>query len=98
VDLDPDPSALRARGLSGSDVTSAIAQQSLILPAGTQKVGDLEYFVSVNASPETPQEMNDLPINARNGSVAYVRDVAHVRDGYPPQTNIERISMNHDPR
>jgi multidrug efflux pump subunit AcrB len=90
VQVDLDPSALRARGLSGSDVTSAIAQQNLILPAGTQKVGDLEYFVGVNASPETPEQMNDLPINARNGSVAYVRDVAHVRDGYPPQTNIVR--------
>ena len=88
VDLDPD--ALRAQGLSGNDVTSAIATQNLILPAGTQKMGDREYFVTVNASPQTIDELNNLPVTTRNGSVIYVRDVAHVRDGYPPQTNIVR--------
>ncbi|HLJ38973.1 MAG TPA: efflux RND transporter permease subunit [Steroidobacteraceae bacterium] len=88
VDLDPD--ALRAQGLSGNDVTSAIANQNLILPAGTQKIGDREYFVAVNASPQTIDELNNLPVTTRNGSVIYVRDVAHVRDGYPPQTNIVR--------
>jgi multidrug efflux pump subunit AcrB len=91
VQVDLDPSALRSKGLSGSDVTNAIAAQNLILPAGTQKVGDLEYFVGINASPKTVAEMNDLPISAHNGSVVYVRDVAHVRDGYPPQTNIARL-------
>jgi len=91
VQVDLDPSALRARGLSGTDVTNAIAAQNLILPAGTQKVGDLEYFIGVNASPKTVAEMNDLPISEHNGSVVYVRDVAHVRDGYPPQTNIARL-------
>src|SRR6516165_9886275 len=75
VDLNPD--ALRATGLSGNDVTAAIGAQNSILPAGTQKIGEREYFVTVNA-------------NTRNGSVIYVRDVAHVRDGYPPQTNIVR--------
>jgi multidrug efflux pump subunit AcrB len=88
VDLDPD--ALRAQGLSGNDVTSAIANQNLILPAGTQKIGDREYFVEVNASPKTIDELNNLPVTIRHGSVIYVRDVAHVRDGYPPQTNIVR--------
>src|SRR5579872_5574917 len=88
VDLDPD--ALRAQGLSGNDVTSAIANQNLILPAGTQKIGDREYFVTVNANPKTIDELNNLPVTTRNGSVIYVRDVAHVRDGYPPQTNIVR--------
>ena len=88
VDLDPD--ALRAQGLSGNDVTSAIGSQNLILPAGTQKIGDREYFVAVNASPKTIDELNSLPVTTRNGSVIYVRDVAHVRDGYPPQTNIVR--------
>jgi multidrug efflux pump subunit AcrB len=91
VQVDLDPSALRAKGLSGADVTNAIAAQNLILPAGTQKVGDLEYYVSVNASPTKVAEMNDLPISAHNGSVVYVRDVGHVRDGYPPQTNIARL-------
>ncbi len=88
VDLDPD--ALRAQGLSGNDVTNAIANQNLILPAGTQKIGDREYFVEVNASPQTIDELNNLPVTTRNGSIVYVRDVAHVRDGYPPQTNIVR--------
>ncbi|HEY2276335.1 MAG TPA: efflux RND transporter permease subunit [Steroidobacteraceae bacterium] len=88
VDLDPD--ALRAQGLSGNDVTSAIGTQNLILPAGTEKIGDREYFVTVNASPHTIDELNNLPVTTRNGSVIYVRDVAQVRDGYPPQTNIVR--------
>jgi multidrug efflux pump subunit AcrB len=88
VDLDPDQ--LRAKGLSGNDVTNALAAQNSILPAGTQKIGDREYFVTVNANPRTVAELNDLPIVNRNGNVVYVRDVAHVRDGYPPQTNIVR--------
>jgi CzcA family heavy metal efflux pump len=90
VQADLDPDALRATGLSGNDVTAAIAAQNSILPAGTQKIGDREYFVTVNANPRTVAELNDLPIANRNGSVIYVRDVAHVRDGYPPQTNIVR--------
>ena len=88
VDLDPD--ALRAQGLSGNDVTAAIGTQNSILPAGTEKIGAREYFVSVNSNPRTVAELNDLPVTTRNGSVIYVRDVAHVRDGYPPQTNIVR--------
>jgi multidrug efflux pump subunit AcrB len=91
VQVDLDPSALRSKGLSASDVTNAIAAQNLILPAGTQKIGDLEYYIGVNASPTKVAEMNDLPVSAHNGSVVYVRDVAHVRDGYPPQTNIARL-------
>ena len=88
VDLDPD--ALRAQGLSGNDVAAAFNAQNSILPAGTQKIGDREYFVTVNANPKTIAELNDLPITTRGGSVIYVRDVAQVRDGYPPQTNIVR--------
>ena len=88
VDLDPD--ALRARGLSGNDVTDAIAAQNLILPSGAQKIGDLEYFVELNANLKLIDDLNNIPITTRNGSVIYVRDVAHVRDGYPPQTNIAR--------
>src|SRR5262249_60894115 len=88
VDLDPDK--LRAQGLSGNDVTAAIGNQNSILPAGTQKIGDREYFVSVNANPRTVAELNEMPVTTRNGTVIYVKDVAHVRDGYPPQTNIVR--------
>jgi CzcA family heavy metal efflux pump len=91
VQVDLDPKALRSYGLSGADVNGAIGQQNLIIPAGTQKIGDLEYFVSVNASPTKIEELNDLPITTRNGAVVYVRDVAHVRDGGPPQTNMVRL-------
>ncbi|HEX4584303.1 MAG TPA: efflux RND transporter permease subunit [Burkholderiaceae bacterium] len=91
VQVDLNPQALRAYGLSGNDVTAAIGAQNLILPAGTQKIGDLEYFVSINASPKKVDELNDLPIKTANGSVVYVRDVAHVRDGAPPQTNAVRV-------
>ncbi len=90
VQVDLDPNALRAQGLSGNDVAAAFNSQNSILPAGTQKIGDREYFVTVNANPKTVAELNDLPITTRNGSVIYVHDVAHVRDGYPPQTNIAR--------
>src|SRR4030088_1603055 len=90
IQVDLDPQALRAKGLSATDVTTAIAAQNLILPAGTQKVGTLEYFVKLNASPVNVAQLNDLPVAMRNGSVVYVRDVAHVRDGSPPQTNIVR--------
>ena len=91
VMVDLDPQALRSRGLSGSDVVAAITSQNLILPAGTQKIGDLEYYIGVNASPLKIEEMNELPISASNGAVTYIRDVAHVRDGAPPQTNIARL-------
>ena len=91
VQVDLDPKALRARGLSGDDVVTAISQQNLILPAGTEKIGTKEYFVKLNASPTEIDKLNDLPVTRRNGSVIYVRDVAHVRDGYPPQTNVVRL-------
>jgi len=91
VQVDLDPQALRARGLSGNDVVAAIGAQNLILPAGTQKIGPLEYFVKLNASPAQIEELNDLPIRARNGSVTTIRDVAHVRDGYSPQTSMVRL-------
>jgi len=90
VQIDLNPDALRARGLSGNDVTEAIAAQNLILPAGVQKIGDLEYFVQLNANPRQIEDLNNVPVTTRNGTVIYVRDVAHVRDGYPPQTNIAR--------
>jgi multidrug efflux pump subunit AcrB len=91
VQVDLDPQALRSHGLSAGDVTAAIAAQNLILPAGSEKIGELEYYVGINASPDRIEQLNDLPISARNGTVTYVRDVAHVRDGYPPQTNIVRM-------
>jgi len=74
-----------------TDVTSAIAAQNLIIPAGIQKIDSLEYFVKLNSSPSTVDGLNDLPVASKNGRVIYVRDVAHVRDGYSPQTNIVHL-------
>jgi multidrug efflux pump subunit AcrB len=91
VQVDLDPRELRARGLAGSDVVAAIGAQNLILPAGTEKIDTREYFVKLNANPTQISEINDLPIAARNGSVVYVHDVAHVRDGYAPQTSVARV-------
>ncbi|HVY82172.1 MAG TPA: efflux RND transporter permease subunit, partial [Steroidobacteraceae bacterium] len=88
VDLRPD--ALRAHGLTANDVNAAIGNQNLILPAGTQKIGDTEYNVKLNASPLRIEELNNLPIKSENGAVTYLRDVAFVHDGHPPQTNIVR--------
>ncbi|HLW23765.1 MAG TPA: efflux RND transporter permease subunit [Steroidobacteraceae bacterium] len=91
VQVDLDPAALRARGLAASDVVTAIGQQNLILPAGTEKIGGREYFIKLNASPLQIEQLNDLPVRRTAGGVTYVHDVAHVRDGYPPQTNIARL-------
>ncbi len=88
--VDLNRQALQAKHLSPSDVVNAIGNQNLILPGGTSKIGSLEYDVEIKGSPERVQELNDLPIKTQNGATIYVRDVAHVRDGYPPQTNIVR--------
>ena len=91
VQVDLDPEALRAKGLSGSDVTNAIGAQNLILPAGTEKIGDREYNVTAQRQPaDRRRAQRRCRSRTVNGSVVYVRDVAHVRDGYPPQTNIVR--------
>src|ERR1700693_5685935 len=91
VQVDLDPQALRANALSPNDVVNAIGQQNLILPAGTEKIGPLEYFVKLNASPTQIEDLNNMPVRAQNGTVTYIHDVAHVRDGYSPQTNMVRV-------
>ena len=91
VQIDLDPAALQARGLSGQDVAFALATQNLILPAGTQKIGKFEYTMQLNNSPTDISGLADLPIKAVNGAIIYLRDVAQVRDGYPPQTNIVHV-------
>jgi multidrug efflux pump subunit AcrB len=93
VQIDLRPDALRAQGLTANDVNDAINNQNLIVPAGTQKIGDTEYNVKLNASPFKLDEINDLPIRGQvDGNVTYVRDVAFVHDGHPPQTNIVRVN------
>jgi multidrug efflux pump subunit AcrB len=91
VQVDLDPTALQSKGLAPADVVNAIVAQNLILPSGTSKIGSIEYDVDLNASPQTIDELNDLPIKIAAGSPIYIRDVAHVRNGYPPQTNIARV-------
>ncbi|HVB55369.1 MAG TPA: efflux RND transporter permease subunit [Candidatus Acidoferrales bacterium] len=91
IQVDLNIPELQARGLSANDVVSAISAQNLILPGGTAKIGPYEYQVDLNESPAKVNELNNLPIKTVNGSTIYVRDVAHVRDGFPPQTNIVRV-------
>ncbi len=88
--VDIDPEAMYSHGLSATDVTNAVNNQNLILPSGTAKMGDREYFVHLNSSPTTVQGMNDLPIKTVNGAVVYMHDVAQVRDGFLVQSNIVR--------
>ena len=91
VQVDLNTSALQAKGLSPLDVVNAVGVQNLILPSGTTKIGPLEYDVDMNASPQTVAELNNLPIKTIGTNTIYIRDVANVRDGYPPQTNIARV-------
>jgi multidrug efflux pump subunit AcrB len=91
VQIDLDASAMQARGLSGQDVANALAAQSLITPVGTEKIGSFEYPIQLNDSPTAITDLGDLPIKSVNGAMVYIRDVAHVRDGNPPQTNIVHV-------
>src|SRR5665213_36120 len=88
VDLNPE--ALYAKDVSPSDVSNAINAQNLILPSGTAKLGDREYYVGLNSSPDVVSMLNDLPIKTVHGTTIYIRDVAQVRDGYAVQTNLVR--------
>ncbi|RBL67760.1 AcrB/AcrD/AcrF family protein, partial [Pseudomonas sp. MWU13-2625] len=91
MQIDLDPQALQAKGLSAQDVATALAQQNQIISAGTHKIGGFEYDIRLNDSPLSIDPINALPIRSVNGTVIFIRDVAHVRDGYPPQRNIVRI-------
>src|ERR1700739_4354279 len=88
IQVDLDLPQLQANRLSPNDIVSALNAQNLILPAGTTKIGPLEYQVEMNGNPQTIAELNDLPVKTVNGSTIYMRDVAHIRDGFAPQTNI----------
>jgi multidrug efflux pump subunit AcrB len=90
VMINLNPHLLQAKGLSPFDVLTVIAQQNLVLPGGTAKIGDFEYDVDLNADAKSIQELSDLPIRTAGGSTIYLRDVATVSDGFAPQTNIVR--------
>ncbi len=91
IQVDLDLAALQAKGLSPVDVVNAVSAQNLIAPSGTMKIDRFEYAVETNSAPALINDLNNLPIKAVNGAVIYIRDVAHVRDGCPPQTNIVRV-------
>ncbi|HEY9238240.1 MAG TPA: efflux RND transporter permease subunit, partial [Burkholderiaceae bacterium] len=90
ISVDLDMAALQARGMAPADVVNAINLQNLILPSGTAKFGATEYTVRMNGSPNEVAGLNDLPIRTVGGTTTYLRDVAYVRDGFSPQTNIVR--------
>jgi multidrug efflux pump subunit AcrB len=90
VNINLDPRLLQSKGIAPQDVLNAVAQQTPILPSGGAKIGQFEYDVRLRASPQTADAYNDLPIRLSEGSPIYVRDVAHVSDGFAPQTNVVR--------
>jgi CzcA family heavy metal efflux pump len=90
IQVDLDSAKLQAYGLAPIDIVNAVSAQNLILPAGTAKIGPTEYYVEMNGAPQTVAELNDLPVKTSNSSTLYLRDVAHVRDGFAVQTNIVR--------
>src|SRR5580704_6023725 len=88
--VDLKPNLLQSKGLSPQDVLNALNTQNLVVPSGTAKIGQFEYDVDMNASPTTIQELSDIPIKVVGSSTIYLKDVANVRDGFTPQTNIAR--------
>src|SRR6201988_384892 len=93
VQVDLNPAALQSKGLSALDVVNAITLQNLILPTGTSKIGGKEYDVDIaNAAPQTMEELNRIPLKTYGTTTIYMKDLAWVRDGFPPQTNIVRVN------
>ncbi|PTX99592.1 RND transporter [Verrucomicrobia bacterium LW23] len=92
IQIDLDLEACRVYGVSPSDVSGAISAQNLILPSGTAKIGEREYNVQMNSSVDIVEQIGDMPIRAADGTVIFIRDVAQVRDGNSPQTNIVRVN------
>jgi multidrug efflux pump subunit AcrB len=95
VNIDLDPDALYARGLSAEDVNTAVTSQNIIRAPGTAKMGPIEYDIAINSSPEILAQLNDIPIRYVNGAMVYLHDVAFVHDGYSPQNNLVRRDGRH---
>jgi multidrug efflux pump subunit AcrB len=91
VQIDLDQNALRAHGLSAIDIGNALARQNLITPVGTEKIGSYEYTIDLNDSPKAIEDFNNLPVKVVNGAVVFMRDVAFVHNGSPPQTNLVQM-------
>src|SRR3984957_20333118 len=95
VQVDINQQKLQAYGLSAQDLVNALSAQNLITPVGTEKIGRFEYIVALNDAPQQIAELNDLPVRKVNGTLVYIRDVAFVHDGAPPQTNVVRVDGTH---
>ena len=91
VQIDIDQGKLQSYGLSAQNIIEAIGRQDLITPVGTEKIGEFEYVVALNDSPEQIRQLNDLPIRSTNNATVFIRDVAYVHDSNPPQTNVVRV-------
>ena len=91
MQIDLDQNALRAHDLSATDVGAALALQNQINPVGTEKIGSYEFTVDLNDSPKAVADFNNLPVKVVNGTVVFMRDVAYVHDGSPPQTNVVQL-------
>ncbi|WP_395714668.1 efflux RND transporter permease subunit [Reyranella sp.] len=89
--IDLDPEKMMAHGVTADDINTAMLKQNVILPTGSVRIGRTEYMLQMNNSPTTMELLNAVPIKSSNGNIVYVRDVAHVRDGYQPQTNLVRL-------
>jgi len=90
ISVDLDTSALLAKGLTPNDIVNAVNAQNLILPSGTVKIASTEFAIALNGSPDTIAGLNHIPVVTKNGATTYLSEVAHVRDGFSPQTNIVR--------
>jgi CzcA family heavy metal efflux pump len=90
ISVDLDTAALLAKGLTPTDVVNAVNAENLVLPSGTAKIGGTEYVLATNSSPDTVEGLNRIPVMTRSGATTYLAEVAHVRDGFAPQTNIVR--------
>ena len=94
IQIDLDPAAMQARGLSAQDISSALAAHNLIVPVGTQKIGSVEYTLNLNNAAANVDELANIPVKVVNGATVYMRDIGQVRDGNPPQTNIVHVDGN----
>ena len=92
VMIDVDPAACQAKGLAPQDVVNSLLAENVLVPAGSVQIGDTEYDVTLNSSPQTVDEFNKLPVKIVDGAPVYLGDVAHVHDGYAVQTNIVHVN------
>jgi len=94
IQIDLNPAALQARGLSAQDIANALAAHNMVVPIGTQKIGSIEYTLNLNNAAAAIEDLANIPVKVVNGATVYMRDIGQVRDGNPPQTNIVHVDGN----